>query len=95
MTVICFLAGSLPFGCMFIELSYLMKSIWHHSMFYYLFGFLFLCVIVLIITSAEVSILMCYIMLSREDYRWWWYSVGIAGSSGFYLFLYSVVYCLT
>ena len=95
MNLICFLAGSLPFGCMFIEISYLMQSIWHHSMFYYLFGFLLLCIIVLIITSAEVSILMCYIILSREDYRWWWYSVGVAGSSGFYFFIYSMIYCFT
>ena len=62
---ICILAGSLPFGCMFIELSYVMKSLWHHTLFYYLFGFLFLCFFVLIVTSAEVSILMTYILLNR------------------------------
>jgi len=88
------LAGSLPFGCMFIELSYVMKSLWHHTLFYYLFGFLFLCFIVLIITSAEVSVLMTYILLCKEDYRWWWLSFAVAGSSGLYLFGYSVVYYL-
>ena len=86
------LAGSLPFGCMFIELSYVMNSLWHHTLVYYLFGFLFLCFIVLVITSAEVSILMCYILLCREDYRWWWLSFTVAGSSGIYFFAYSVVY---
>jgi len=68
------LAGSLPFGCMFIEISYIMKSLWHHTLFYYLFGFLLLCCIVLVITSAEVSILLVYLLLSKEDYRWWWLS---------------------
>ncbi|CAG9319570.1 unnamed protein product [Blepharisma stoltei] len=92
---ICLMAGSLPFGCMFIELSYVMKSLWHHTLFYYLFGFLFLCFIVLIITSAEVSILMTYIILCREDYRWWWASFSVAGSSGLYLFLYSIIYFMT
>ena len=91
---ICLMAGSLPFGCMFIELSYVMKSMWHHTLFYYFFGFLFLCFLVLMVTSAEVSILMSYILLCREDYRWWWLSFAVAGSSGVYLFLYSVLYFL-
>mmetsp|Transcript_37337 Transcript_37337/g.6687 ORF Transcript_37337/g.6687 Transcript_37337/m.6687 type:complete len:92 (+) Transcript_37337:76-351(+) len=89
------MAGSLPFGCMFIELSYVMKSMWHHSLFYYLFGFLFLCFIVLVVTSAEVSILMTYIQLCREDYRWWWLSFGVSGSSGMYMLAYAVLYYLT
>jgi len=92
---ICVMAGSLPFGCMFIELSYLMKSMWHHTLFYYLFGFLFLCFLVLLVSSAEVSILMTYILLCREDYRWWWLSFGVAGSSGVYFFGYSILYYLT
>ena len=86
------LAGSLPFGCMFIELNYIMKSFWHHSLVYYLFGFLFLSVIILLITSAEVSILMSYILLCREDYRWWWASFVVPAGSGCYLFLYSIGY---
>jgi transmembrane 9 superfamily protein 2/4 len=92
MKIICLMAGSLPFGCMFIELSYIMKYVWTLNYFYYLFVFVMLCFIVLVITSAEVSILMCYILLCKEDYRWWWLSVGVAGSSGLYLFLYSIIY---
>lgn len=86
------LAGSLPFGCMFIELSYVMGSLWQPTLVYYLFGFLFMCFIVLVITSAEVSILMCYILLCREDYRWWWLSFTVAGSSGVYFFAYTIIY---
>ena len=89
---VCLLAGSLPFGCMFIELNYIMNSMWHISLFYYLFGFLFMCFVVLSLTSAEVSILMTYIILCREDYRWWWVSFGVAGSSGLYMFGYSAFY---
>jgi transmembrane 9 superfamily protein 2/4 len=90
--LVCLLAGSLPFGCMFIELNYIMNSIWHISLFYYLFGFLLMCFVVLSLTSAEVSILMTYVVLCREDFRWWWVSFGVAGSSGFYMFLYSTAY---
>jgi transmembrane 9 superfamily protein 2/4 len=88
-------AGSLPFGCMFIELSYLMKSVWHHSLFYYLFGFLFLCFFILLLTAAEISVLLTYMLLCKEDYRWWWFSASVAGSSGLYLFGYAVVYYFT
>jgi transmembrane 9 superfamily protein 2/4 len=88
------MAGCLPFGCMFIELNYLMKSMWHHTLFYYLFGFLLLCFIVLIITSAEVSILLTYILLCREDYRWWWHSFTVSATSGVYLFGYACIYFL-
>lgn len=89
---VCLLAGSLPFGCMFIELNYIMNSMWYSNLFYYLFGFLLLCIVVLSITSAEVSILMTYIILCREDYRWWWLSFWVSGSSGGYLLVYSVFY---
>jgi len=89
------LAGSLPFGCMFIELNYVMQSLWHHSLFYYLFGFLLLCFLVLIVTSAEVSILLTYLLLCKEDPRWWWWSFGVSANSGLYFFLYSCVYFFT
>lgn len=87
-----YLAGCLPFGCMFIELSYVMNSLWHHTLFYYLFGFLFLCFIVLVITSAEVAILISYLVLCREDYRWWWLSFTVPAYSGLYFFVYTVFY---
>ena len=86
------LAGSLPFGCMFIELSFVMKSLWHHTMFHYLFGFFFLSFVVLMITSAEISILMTYILLCRENYNWWWFSFMVPGSSGMYMLVYSGIY---
>ncbi len=42
--------------------------------------FLFLVMVVLIITCAEVSILLCYFQLCNEDYRWWWRSFLSSGS---------------
>ena len=54
-----------------------------------------MCFFVLIVTSAEVSILMTYIVLCREDYRWWWVSFAVAASSGIYLFGYTVFYFVT
>ena len=34
---------------------------------------------------------MCYFQLCAEDYTWWWRAFLTAGSSGLYLFLYSMV----
>ena len=54
----------LLFSAVFIELVYIMASIWRHY-FYYLFGFLFVVLILLIVLCSEVSILMTYIYLCK------------------------------
>jgi transmembrane 9 superfamily protein 2/4 len=88
------LGGILPFGAVSTELVFLMGSIWHHQ-FYYLFGFLFIVLLILIITCIEISIAMTYFQLSAEDYRWWWRSFLTSAFSGIYVFLYAVVYLST
>ena len=62
------IGGILPFGAIFIELMFIMKSVWAQSTFYYMFGFLFLVILILIITSAEISIVITYFLLCSEDY---------------------------
>lgn len=86
--------GVLPFGAVFIELFFILSSIWLHQ-FYYVFGFLFLVVLILVITCAEITIVMCYFQLCAEDYHWWWRSFLTSGSSAGYLFLYSIFYFIT
>ena len=86
--------GILPFGAVFIELFFILSSIWLHQ-FYYVFGFLFVVFVILLITCAEITIVMCYFQLCSEDYRWWWRAYLTAGSSGLYLFAYSLVYLAT
>lgn len=86
--------GVLPFGAIFIELFFIMSSIWLAQP-YYVFGFSFLALLILIVTCAEISIVMCYFQLCAEDYNWWWRSFLTSGSSALYLFLYSIVYFST
>jgi transmembrane 9 superfamily protein 2/4 len=88
------LGGILPFGAVCIELYFIMSAIWLHQL-YFVFGFLFVVLIILIATCAEITIVMCYFQLCNEDYQWWWRSYLSAGSSGLYLFLYSVWYFVT
>merc|ERR1719245_2683181 len=86
--------GVLPFGAVFIEVFFIMSSIWLHH-YYYMFGFLLLVFVILILTSAEITIVMTYFQLCAEDWRWWWRSVQTAGSSAIYLFAYSILYFYT
>ena len=89
-----FTSGILPFGAVFIELFFILTSIWLQQ-FYYVFGFLALVVIILLITCAEITIVLTYFQLCNEDYRWWWRSFHSSGSSAFYLFAYGTVYFFT
>lgn len=88
------IGGILPFGAVFIELFFILTSMWLHQ-FYYLFGFLCLVFVILIITCAEITIVLCYFQLCSEDYHWWWRSYFTSGSSALYLFLYSGFYFYT
>eukprot|EP00667_Euglena_gracilis_P008492 EG_transcript_8592 len=88
------MAGILPFGAAFIELFFILSSLWLNR-FYYVFGFLALVFIILSITCAEITIVMIYFQLCYEDYRWWWRAFFISGSSGIHLFLYSIFYFFT
>lgn len=87
-------AGILPFGACFIELVFILSSFWQGRV-YYVFGFLALVVVILVITCAEVSIVMTYFQLTNDDYHWWWRSYMMTASGGLHLFLYSVYYLLT
>jgi len=60
--------GILPFGAVFIELFFIMSSIWLAQL-YFFFGFLYLVLFILSLTCAEISIVMCYFQLCSEDYK--------------------------
>lgn len=92
--VLPFIASIIPFGAIFIELYFIMSSIWLQK-FYVLFGFVFVVFIILILTSSEVAIIITYFQISNYDYQWWWTSLFVSGNSAFYLFGYSVFYYIT
>ncbi|KAI0222254.1 Transmembrane 9 superfamily member 2 [Lamellibrachia satsuma] len=88
------MGGVLPFGCIFIQLFFILNSIWSHQM-YYMFGFLFLVFIILVVTCSEATILLCYFHLCAEDYHWWWRSFLTSGFTAIYFFLYCIHYYYT
>jgi transmembrane 9 superfamily protein 2/4 len=84
-------AGAVPFGAAFIELYFVLSSLWLNK-FYYVFGFFAIVFLILVVTCAEISIVLTYFQLCYEDYRWWWRAFLYSGSTGFYLFVYSIYY---
>ncbi len=88
------LVGILPFGAIFVELYFIMSSIWF-SKIYYMFGFLFLCYGLMIITCAAVTVLMVYFLLCAENYHWQWRAFLAAGMSAGYVFLNAIIYWIS
>ncbi len=85
------IGGLLPFGACFVELYFILASVWM-DYYYYVFGFLFLVFFILIITCAEITLLFNYFQLCNEDYHWWWRSFTNAGATSCWVFFYSFWY---
>lgn len=83
--------GIMPFGACFLELFFIMSSIWMDQ-YYYVFGFLFLTFVILMVTVAEITVLFNYFQLCGEDYHWWWRSYINGGATAFYVYWYSFQY---
>jgi hypothetical protein len=64
------LAGLIPFAVIFIELLFVFQSMWQDKSagYYYVFGFLFL-VTIMLLTTAEVTVVTIYITLCNENYQ--------------------------
>ena len=84
-------SGILPFTSIYIELHFLFMAIFGHQV-YTLFGILSLAFIMLLIVTCAVTIGLTYFQLQSEDWRWWWTSFLTAGSTGIYIFIYSIFY---
>ena len=85
------LAGICPFFAIFVELYFIMNSIWFSKV-YYMFGFLFICYGLMFMTSAAVAIIMIYFLLCAENYRWQWRSFVTSGASAGYVFASAILY---
>lgn len=85
------MSGFLPFSAIYIELFYIYSSVWGHSS-YQLFGILTIVFIILLIVTACITVALTYFQLSMEDYRWWWNSFLTGGSTGLFIYAYSIFY---
>mmetsp|Transcript_22061 Transcript_22061/g.50405 ORF Transcript_22061/g.50405 Transcript_22061/m.50405 type:complete len:617 (-) Transcript_22061:50-1900(-) len=85
-------AGLVPFGCLFIEMYFILSAVWSHNKVYYVYGFLFAILILLCLVLVCVSITCVYVLLNAEDYRWQWHSFLCCSSTAVYVFLYTIYY---
>jgi transmembrane 9 superfamily protein 3 len=84
-------AGLLCIGSIFIELYYIMTSLWNYK-FYHVYGFLLAVYIVLVIVVSLTTIIVVYFILNSENYHWQWTAFGSGSSISMYMLLYSLYY---
>ncbi len=83
--------GLLPFGACFMELVFVLSSMWMEQ-YYYIFGFLSLTCAIFLVTAAEGTVLVQYFRLCSENHEWWWPTFINGGAVAFYVFAYSCKY---
>jgi len=85
------LAGLLSFGSIFIELYYVLTSLWNYK-FYHVYGFLLGVYSILTIVVGMTSIIVVYFCLNAENYLWQWTAFASGASTAGYVFLYGMYY---
>ena len=85
------LAGLLSFGSIFIELYYVLTSLWNYK-FYHVYGFLLGVYFILTIVVGMTSIIVVYFCLNAENWQWQWTAFGSGASTAVYVFLYGIYY---
>ena len=61
------LGGILPFGACFVELFFILSSMWMDQ-YYYVFGFTLLVFVILLVTCAEVTVVLVYFQVQTDFY---------------------------
>jgi transmembrane 9 superfamily protein 3 len=87
------LAGLLSFGSIFIELYYVLTSLWNYK-FYHVYGFLLGVYGILAIVVSMTSIIVVYFLLNAENWTWQWTAFASGASTAGYVFLYGIYYYL-
>lgn len=86
-----FLTGIPPFIAIFFELNFIMNSLWSAKI-YYMFGFLFVCFGLMVVTCATVTVMAVYFLLCAENYHWQWRSFATGGACAIYVFLSALAF---
>jgi len=84
-------AGLLSFGSIFIELYYVLTSLWNYKV-YHVYGFLLAVYAILTVVVSMTTIIVVYFCLNAENYLWQWTALASGGSTAAYVFLYGIYY---
>ena len=86
--------GGLPFGCIFLQMFFILNSIWGHAT-YYMFGFLFIVfLLLLLLISCLNTILLADLHLCTENYNWQWRAFRNSAAIALYVLGYSLYFYL-
>mmetsp|Transcript_6789 Transcript_6789/g.14203 ORF Transcript_6789/g.14203 Transcript_6789/m.14203 type:complete len:711 (-) Transcript_6789:250-2382(-) len=84
-------AGLLSFGSIFIELYYVLTSLWNYK-FYHVYGFLLGVYAILAVVVSMTTVIVVYFALNAEDHRWQWTAFASGASTAAYVYLYGLYY---
>lgn len=84
-------AGLLSFASIFIELYYILTSLWNYK-YYHVYGFLLGVYGILALVVGLTSVIAVYFTLNAENYLWQWTSFASGASISVYVFLYGAYY---
>ncbi|KAI6677239.1 hypothetical protein NL676_038035 [Syzygium grande] len=85
------LAGLLPFSTIYIQLYYILASLWGNRVYNY-YSTIFVIFIILLITTSLITVALTHFQLAAEDHRWWWRSFLCGGSVGLYVYGFCLYY---
>ncbi|KAL7326661.1 hypothetical protein PS15p_208960 [Mucor circinelloides] len=87
------LGGIVPFAVVFLNWHELLNSV-AKGEFILSINYTIWTSVLLLISAAEMTIVLVFLQLCNEDYHWWWQSMMIGGSPALYMFAYGVFYYL-
>lgn len=86
------MAGIFPFASIAVELYFIFNSLWFHQ-FFYMFGFSLVSLLLLVLTTALVTLMITYHSLCLENWQWQWRSFIVGGlGCAFYIFIHSILF---
>jgi len=87
------MSGSLPFLSIYLELYYVLQTIWGYKVFS-LYEVLALVFFMLCLVVSITAISAVYFQLTVEDYRWHWGSFCCGGSVALYVMCYTCLFLM-
>jgi len=84
-------AGLLGFGSIFIELYYVLTSLWSYKV-YHLYGFLLSVYLILVLVVSLSTIIVVYFIINSENYLWQWTALFSGAGTSMYVFVYGLYF---
>mmetsp|Transcript_10366 Transcript_10366/g.14280 ORF Transcript_10366/g.14280 Transcript_10366/m.14280 type:complete len:134 (+) Transcript_10366:1499-1900(+) len=74
------------------EFYYILQSAWSQSYYFMIFWTVYVSALCFFLAVVQVSLIVNYLSLCHEDYRWWWKIYFVGFSPAVYALLVSLYY---